>query len=69
MKFSVGLMLSTFGIFWSVEGTGIEWPGADLAILGILGFLTLIALGLVVLLRRMHERQTRIAAGATGIGG
>src|SRR5262249_21606636 len=39
MKFSVGLMLSTFGIFWSVEGAGIEWPGADLAILGILAFL------------------------------
>ena len=24
MKFAVGVMLATFGIFWSVEGTGIE---------------------------------------------
>jgi len=31
MKFAVGLMLTTFGIFWSVEGTGIAWPGADVA--------------------------------------
>jgi len=24
MKFAVGLMLSTFGIFWSAEGAGVE---------------------------------------------
>jgi uncharacterized membrane protein len=66
MKFAVGLMLSTFGIFWSVEGTGIEWPGADLAILGILAFLTLISLGFVATLRRMHDRQAGVSARAAG---
>jgi uncharacterized membrane protein len=30
MKFAVGLMLTTFGIFWSAEGAGIAWPGTDL---------------------------------------
>ena len=59
MKFSVGLMLSAFGIFWAVEGTGATWPGTDLAILGILAFLTVISLGLVALLRRMREQHTR----------
>lgn len=68
MKFSVGLMLATFGIFWSVEGTGIQWPGADVAILGILGFLTLVSLGLVAVLRRMRDQQTLIAASTTGMG-
>ena len=68
MKFTVGLMLATFGIFWSVEGTGIEWPGADVAILGILAFLTLVSLGLVAVLQRMHQRQTLIAASAAGMG-
>jgi uncharacterized membrane protein len=68
MKFSVGLMLATFGIFWSAEGAGIEWPGADVAILGILAFLMLVSLGLVAVLRRMHERQTLIAANIAGIG-
>jgi uncharacterized membrane protein len=37
IKFAVGLMLSTFGTFWSVEGLGwfapgeasLEWPGGD----------------------------------------
>jgi uncharacterized membrane protein len=68
MKFAVGLMLTTFGMFWSVEGTGIEWPGADISILLILGFLTLVSVSLVAALRRMHERQTPIAAGAAGTG-
>jgi uncharacterized membrane protein len=68
MKFAVGLMLSTFGIFWSVEGTGIQWPGADIAILGILGFLTLTSLGLVAVLRRMHARHALTAASAAGVG-
>ncbi len=33
LKFGVGVMLSSFGVFWAGEGMGIEWPGADLAIL------------------------------------
>ncbi len=52
MKFAVGVMLSAFGIFWSVEGTGARWPGADLAVLGIIAFLTIAALALVAVLRR-----------------
>ena len=68
MKFSVGLMLTTFGIFWSVEGTGIKWPGADIAILGILAFLTLVSVGLAAALRRSRERHTLVAAGIRGTG-
>jgi uncharacterized membrane protein len=68
MKFSVGLMLSTFGIFWSVEGAGASWPGADVAILGILAFLILISLAMVATLRRRHERQTPLAASTASIG-
>jgi uncharacterized membrane protein len=56
MKFSVGLMLSAFGIFWSVEGVGIDWPGQDVAILGILALLTVVSVGLVAILRRLHNR-------------
>ncbi|MBV8064649.1 MAG: hypothetical protein JOY73_03915, partial [Actinobacteria bacterium] len=26
MKFAVGVMLTTFGIFWSTEGAGAHWP-------------------------------------------
>jgi Ca2+/H+ antiporter, TMEM165/GDT1 family len=68
MKFAVGLMLATFGIFWSVEGTGVSWPGADVALLGIFAFLTLVSLGLVAVLRRMSARQTLMATNAASMG-
>src|SRR5213082_1059748 len=33
MKFVVGVMLTTFGIFWGASGLGIEWPLGDLSLL------------------------------------
>ena len=27
MKFGVGVMLTSFGIFWAREGAGVAWPG------------------------------------------
>jgi Ca2+/H+ antiporter, TMEM165/GDT1 family len=44
IKFAVGLLLSTFGTFWAVEGLGVfkaqseslEWPGGDAALLALL---------------------------------
>ena len=35
MKFGVGLLLSSFGTFWVVEGLGGEWPGSEFAVLYI----------------------------------
>src|SRR5256886_16419410 len=52
MKFSVGVMLTTFGIFWGAEGAGASWPGSDAAILGVLAFVVLLSLTMVALLRR-----------------
>ncbi len=44
LKYGVGLLLASFGTYWAVEGIGIfrsgreslEWPGKDVAILGLL---------------------------------
>lgn len=33
LKFGVGVMLSAFGVFWTGEGLGVEWPGEDAALL------------------------------------
>jgi uncharacterized membrane protein len=60
LKFSVGVMLTTFGIFWSVEGAGADWPGSDAALLGVLGFVLLWSFLLVRLLRR--ERLEAVPA-------
>src|SRR2546428_12374205 len=55
LKFGVGVMLTSFGIFWSAEGAGIAWPGSDASILGVLAFVVLTAFGLVALVRRAAE--------------
>ena len=33
LKFAVGVMLSAFGLFWTGESLGVDWPGGDGAIL------------------------------------
>jgi uncharacterized membrane protein len=52
LKFGVGVMLTAFGIFWSAEGAGITWPGADLSLLGLIGFVVVLSFSLVALVRR-----------------
>ena len=46
LKFVVGLMLTTFGIFWTGEGLGAAWPGADLSLIGIFVILAAASFGL-----------------------
>jgi uncharacterized membrane protein len=52
MKFVVGVMLTSFGIFWGAEGAGAVWPGSDAALLAVVPAVAVFALVLVVLLRR-----------------
>jgi uncharacterized membrane protein len=51
MKFAVGVMLTTFGIFWSAEGAGAHWPGGDASLPGVLAFVCLASFAFVRLLR------------------
>jgi uncharacterized membrane protein len=60
MKFAVGVMLTTFGIFWSTEGAGAHWPGDDASLPGVLGFVILLSAASVTLLRR--NRLSAVAA-------
>ena len=52
LKFAVGVMLTTFGIFWGAEGAGADWPRGDASLPAVLLFVALLSLGLVSTLRR-----------------
>jgi len=56
IKFVVGVMLTTFGIFWAGEGAGIEWPGQDVALPGVLVYVALVSALLVGATQRRHVR-------------
>jgi uncharacterized membrane protein len=64
IKFAVGTMLTTFGIFWSVEGAGASWPGDDAALPVVLVFLLASSAVLVALLRRRRETVRVAEVGA-----
>jgi uncharacterized membrane protein len=55
LKFAVGAMLTTFGIFWSSEGAGADWPGDDAALPGVLAFVVLLSFAAVTTLRRRRQ--------------
>jgi uncharacterized membrane protein len=55
LKFAVGVMLSAFGVFWTGEGLGVNWPGADLAIVGFAALFLAAGGAAVVLLRRPRQ--------------
>lgn len=51
LKFAVGVMLSAFGVFWTGEGLGVDWPGADLAIVGFVAMFLAVSSAAVVFTR------------------
>jgi uncharacterized membrane protein len=60
MKFAVGVMLSSYGMFWGAEGAGAHWPAGDAALLAIIPGVLLAAIALT------SERATGHAlAGAS----
>jgi uncharacterized membrane protein len=62
LKFGVGVMLTSFGIFWSAEGAGVSWPGADAALVALIVFVVAMSFGLVRLLRRADASWKMAAA-------
>lgn len=62
LKYVVGVMLTSFGILWGVEGTGAKWPGHDLAVLPIIAGVVALSLTMVAALRRLSAAQTPMVA-------
>ncbi len=62
LKFIVGIMLTTFGTFWSGESFGINWPFSDLFLL-LLALIYLVAS--ILLITAMKQLQSRTALATT----
>jgi uncharacterized membrane protein len=52
LKFGVGIMLTSFGIFWAAEGAGADWPGGDIAILAVIAVVVAASFTIVAMARR-----------------
>lgn len=70
MKFAVGVMLSSFGMFWGAEGAGASWPGEDGALLAIIPCVLVAAVAMARTLSRTHrapeEQIQTMPADTTG---
>jgi uncharacterized membrane protein len=64
IKFAVGLLLTSFGCFWGAEGVGVEWPGDELALLGVIAFFSAVSYALVRGLRRRRASLAAVGAEA-----
>jgi uncharacterized membrane protein len=51
IKTAVGIMLTSFGIFWVGEGAGVNWPGSDLAIPVLVGFFIVVTVAYTAFMR------------------
>jgi uncharacterized membrane protein len=65
MKFAVGVMLSSFGMFWGTEGAGASWPGGDTALLVIIPGVLLAAIAMAWTVQRTIACSTVAQAAAT----
>jgi uncharacterized membrane protein len=61
LKFIVGIMLTTFGTFWSGEGLGVAWPYADAFLLVLAALYLLASFVLVSWLKQVRQRQLAVA--------
>src|SRR3954468_1220969 len=55
LKYTVGVVLTAFGVFFTAEGLGVEWPGSDAALLYIAAALVLVSQARIASLARWRE--------------
>jgi len=61
LKFIVGIMLTTFGTFWTGEGFSVEWPLSDAFLLILVAIYLGASFSLVVWLKRVKKQQRDMA--------
>jgi uncharacterized membrane protein len=63
LKYVVGVVLTSFGVFFTAEGLGVVWPGSDAALLYVAAALVAITQTRIVLLARWrHPAEAQVGA-------
>ena len=62
MKMGVGVLLVSFGTFWTGEGLKVRWPGNDAMILVFVAIYLVCAWLLIALARRVAPAASEVAA-------
>ena len=66
LKFAVGVLLTSFGTFWAVEGAGGSWPGSEAALLVLIAATLAGALAATAWLRRIRSQHVGGYAATAG---
>jgi uncharacterized membrane protein len=67
LKFIVGVMLTTFGTFWTGEGLGVAWPFSDAFLLILVALYLVASFVLTMWLRQVEQARLPLAdIGSTG---
>ncbi|CAN1526553.1 COG4280 Predicted membrane protein [Candidatus Nanopelagicaceae bacterium] len=61
MKFIVGVLLTSFGIFWGAEGAGANWPHHDLSLLVIIPSVAALCFLLIEILKARIVKGYRVS--------
>jgi uncharacterized membrane protein len=62
LKLAVGVMLTSFGVFWVGEGAGVHWPGSDLMILVLVAVFAATAAVLSLAMRKSAPLRASVGA-------
>jgi uncharacterized membrane protein len=61
LKFIVGVMLTTFGTFWTGEGFGVAWPLSDAFLIVLAAIYLLASFVLVTWLKQVKQQRLALA--------
>ncbi|HTT95002.1 MAG TPA: hypothetical protein VMF55_10030 [Solirubrobacterales bacterium] len=64
MKFTVGVLLTSFGIFWGAEGAGASWPGGEASLAPLVAVVLAASLAMVAEVR--GRAATATVTGSRG---
>jgi uncharacterized membrane protein len=64
LKLGVGVMLTSFGVFWVGEGAGVRWPGSDLMILVLVAVFAVTVALLSLGMRKLGPSRAPAAVGS-----